>query len=79
MTDARQNKKMTRSTFDGEEVKVGVENLAKVEKVTGAKPAAFGTLQPEAESAFQVIEIAIRDGCLIKDGSINELEDFHWL
>lgn len=76
MTFRRQGKKETRTSFD-EGLKGAAESVAKVKNLIGVTLAAFGTLQPEAELAFQVFKAAMREYCVVKDTSFNELENLH--
>lgn len=60
-------------------VKVAAGNVAKMEDVTDVVPTAFGALQSEPESGFQMLKEATRKYCFIKHTSLNELEDLNEL
>lgn len=66
-----QSEKLTRTSSD-EEMRAAAESVLKTEKVIGVKWAAYGTLQPEVESAFQVLIVVMSRYCLVKDTILNE-------
>lgn len=53
--------------------------LENVKNVIDGTPADPGELQPESESAFQLVEVAMREYHLFRDTICNELEDLHGL
>lgn len=63
LTSGRTSKNVSRTSFD-EELKVAAEIVVKTEKVIDVTPAASGPLQSEAESAFQMLKVAMREYCL---------------
>lgn len=60
-------------------MKTAAESAAKVDKVIVATQALSGTLQPEAESGFQVVEVAKKEYRKVKETFFNEPEDLREL
>lgn len=60
-------------------MKDAVESVARMKDVTDMTPAASSPLHSEAESAFQVLKVALREYRLVKDTSFSELEELHEL
>lgn len=75
MTTARQRKKVTRTSFEKKEVKAGLENSAKLEDVTNLTSAARDALHPEAESAFEVLKVAVKECPSFKNTSFTKVEN----
>lgn len=78
MTTRLQSRKMRRTCFD-EVAKVVTESDAKIEEVIEMTPTASGALQPEAQSAFQMLEIAISKYFFVENTSFNRLKDLEKL
>lgn len=78
MTIAHQRKMFTRTTFE-EGGQGALESVAKQEYIRGVTTAESGPLEAEAESAFQVLVVAIEKYCFIQNTSCNELRDPHEL
>lgn len=62
-----------------EEMKVAAESFGKPENVIDVTVAASSAPQPEARSAFQVLKIATKEYCFVKDTAFNEPEFLHEL
>lgn len=58
MNIGRQSQKATRTSFKNEKEKVGAESVAKVQDVADATTAVSGALQPDADSALHMLEVA---------------------
>lgn len=71
MTAGRQRKKVTTKNFD-EKAKFGAESVPKIRNVNDVIPAVLGALQPEPESAFQLLEVALRKNCFVKNTSLHK-------
>lgn len=69
---------MVRFGFD-EEVKAAGNSAIKKEDVTDVTSAASVALQPESESAIQVLIVPTTEYCFAKDTSLSELGDLHEL
>lgn len=70
---------VTRGSFEEKRMKAGAESVKTVEAVNNATPAVSGVLQPEAKSAFQVPETAVREYWFVKESFLNGLKDLHEL
>lgn len=58
-------------------MKVAVESLSKMDDVSEATPAAPSALQVEAELPFQLLRVALKEYCLVKDTSFDEQDAPH--
>lgn len=54
-----------------------LESSAKAEDVTEAMPADSGALQSEVRSAYQSLNVSMKEYRFIRDATFNELEDLH--
>lgn len=77
MTTGRQRKIMKRKGPDGEEVRVGAEDLAKPKNVFDAASAVSRALRLEGDSPFQRLQVDMRDYDMFKNSSFSELEKLH--
>lgn len=77
MTTGRESKKATRTSDEGEEMKIEAESVAKMEDMNDATMAASGTLQAEASFTFQVLKIAVKKYCFVKRSLSKVMEDLH--
>lgn len=66
-------------TSSDEGVKIAAENAAEVRDVTDMTPTASGALQPEAQSAFDRLKVALREYCFIKNTFLDEVEELQEL
>lgn len=71
--------KVTRVSFEKEEIKAVPKGVAQVKDVIDVTPPAFGSLQPEAGPATQVSKIETRIYCSVGNCSLDELEDLRKL
>lgn len=58
-----------------EDVKVGVESLARVKEASSAQCAVFETLQPEVECSFLFLKVDMEGYCYSKSTTFKELKD----
>lgn len=73
-----QSEKLTKTSFD-EGSKVAAKSAPKVEKVISVSRAASRAIKSGPESAFQVLNVVMKECCFIKITSVNELEDLQEL
>lgn len=66
-TTESRSKNVTETSCVEEEVKVAAENVGKIENIIEVTPTAYGVLQPKAEFAFQVRQVATREYCSARD------------
>lgn len=78
MKIARHSEKVTKNSFEKMAV-TAAETASKGMDAIDVTQMASGTLQPEAQSATQMLMVAMREYCVVKDTSFNELEDLHKL
>lgn len=71
MTIGSQDKMLTKTSFDEDKVKFAAESVAKIKNVSNATSAAFGALHLEAQLDFQVLKIALKEYCFVKDTPFN--------
>lgn len=57
----------------------GLNSSAKAGNVLDGTPADSGASRPEARSAYQVLIIAMKDHCFVRDAAYNALEDLYEL
>lgn len=74
-----QGEKVTITSCSEVKVNFGEESLGMLVDVTHATPVVFRALQLKAESAFEVLSVAMRDYHISKNTYINEREDPHEL
>lgn len=72
-----QSRKMTNFIPDEEGIRDGVETSTKVEDVIGGTPGLSSALHSEADSSFQILKVAKREYCFVRDTSSNVPEDVH--
>lgn len=65
MTIGRRSKKVSSTSFHEEELRAAAESAKEMEDVVDVTTAASGALKPEAESAFERLEIAVREYCYV--------------
>lgn len=78
MVIGRQSKKTTRKSYD-EGAKIAAESAEKLVDFIHVTMAASSGLKLEAESAFQMSKVAMKEYCFVKDTCSNELGDLHKL
>lgn len=76
---ACQSTEIVSSSPDKETFKAGAESSEIVESFIDATPAISDELHPEPICAFQVVEVALREYCFVKDTSFIEREGLHEL
>lgn len=65
MTTTRSKKKVKRASTDEEVAQAEAKGVAKAESVNDAILGISGTLKPEAESSFQVLQFAMKEFYLV--------------
>lgn len=58
-------------------MEAAAESAKKMKNVICTTPAACSALQPEGNSPFQALQIAMKKYCLVKGTTVSELEDLH--
>lgn len=67
VTIKRESKRVTVPSHDAEEAKIRVKSCAVLEDVIDTAPAGSAALQMEARPVFQVLRVAKREYCFVKD------------
>lgn len=77
MTTGRQSGKIVRSREKEEGVEAALESFAKAGAANDATLAVSAAVRSEAESAYEVLTVAISEYCLLRDATSNKLEDLY--